>query len=54
MAIDWNEVQKALVPMKDYDDLARRLRESFGYAFVRAAFNFDRIAKIVPVLVQEE
>ena len=26
MAINWEEVQKALVPLKDYDDTCRRLR----------------------------
>ena len=40
MVTDWNEVQKALFPIKDYDDLRRRWQESLGYAVVRAAYNF--------------
>jgi hypothetical protein len=40
MSINWDEVQKVLVPIKDYEDLCHRLRESFEYPFVRHAFNF--------------
>jgi len=29
-----------MYPIKDYEDLCRRWRESFTYAFVREAFNF--------------
>jgi hypothetical protein len=39
MSVDWNEVQKALYPIKDYADLAQRLRRSFAYAFVRETFD---------------
>src|SRR4030042_3452432 len=40
MAVNWDEVQKALVPIKDYEDLCRRLSVSFGYPFVINSFNF--------------
>jgi hypothetical protein len=40
MSINWDEVQKVLVPIKDYENLCHRLRESFEYQFVRHAFNF--------------
>src|SRR5512138_3850731 len=40
MSVDWNKVQQALYPMKDYEDLAGRLERSFGYPFVRESFNF--------------
>jgi hypothetical protein len=41
MAVNWDEIKRALVPIKDYQDLCRRFRVSFAYAFVRAAFNFS-------------
>jgi hypothetical protein len=40
MAIDWFEVNRALSPIKGYEDLTRRLRESFAYSFVHEAYNF--------------
>jgi hypothetical protein len=40
MAVTWDEVQKVLFPMKDYEDLCRRFRESFAYNLVRETFNF--------------
>lgn len=40
MTVNWEKVQRAIYPMKDYEDLARRLERSFGYPFVREAFNF--------------
>lgn len=40
MPINWEEVQKALYPVKDYADLCRRWQESFAYPFVRLTFNF--------------
>jgi hypothetical protein len=40
MSINWNEVQQALYPIKDYEDLCRRFRESFAYPFVHQTFNF--------------
>jgi hypothetical protein len=40
MTVNWEKVQRALYPMKDYEDLARRLERSLGYPFVREAFNF--------------
>ena len=41
MAINWDEVQKALSPIKDYEDLCHRLKISFGYPFVLEAYNFN-------------
>lgn len=40
MPVDWDAVQKALAPVKDYADLCRRLQASFAYPFVTAAYNF--------------
>jgi hypothetical protein len=40
MPTDWEEVQKAIYPIKDYVDLCRRWHESFSYPFVRETFNF--------------
>lgn len=41
MSVDWNEVERALSPIKDYEDLGRRLRGSFAVPFVRETFNFS-------------
>ena len=30
--VNWEKVQRALYPMKDYEDLVRRLELSFGRA----------------------
>ena len=40
MSIDWLELQKVLIPIKDYEDLTSRFRVSFSYPFVREKFNF--------------
>ena len=40
MTIDWNAVQKVISPIKNFEDIYTRLKESFGYAFVRETFNF--------------
>lgn len=40
MSINWNEINQALSPIKDFDDLARRFETSFAYPFVREVFNF--------------
>ncbi len=47
MNIDWDEVKRRLSPIKDYDDVCRRLRASFSYPFVQQAFNFT-----LPELIQ--
>ncbi len=47
MYIDWDEVKRKLSPIKDYDDVCRRLRVSFSYPFVHQAFNFT-----LPELIQ--
>jgi len=39
MEVNWEEVQLALKPIKNYEDLCQRLRRSFSYAFVRETFN---------------
>lgn len=39
MLVDWEEVKKAIYPIKDYEALSRRWQESFAYAFVRTAYN---------------
>jgi hypothetical protein len=41
MAIDWDDLKKAMYTIRDYEDLSRRLRESVAYAFVRKCFNFS-------------
>lgn len=40
MQVNWEEVQAALSPVKDYSDLCYRLNGSFAYPFVRQSFNF--------------
>ena len=40
MFVNWDEVQRALSPIKDYEDLSRRVQISFAYPFVREKFNF--------------
>ena len=40
MFVDWNEVNKSLVPIKNYQELLLRFRISFSYSFVRNIFNF--------------
>ncbi|OGN93275.1 MAG: hypothetical protein A2Z71_11600 [Chloroflexi bacterium RBG_13_50_21] len=41
MNINWDEVQKIILPIKDYEDLCRRLQESFAFPFVHQTFNFS-------------
>jgi len=41
MAINWAEVQKELVPIKDYDDCCRRLSASLAYPFVANLYNLS-------------
>ena len=41
MPINWDEFQKELFPIKDYQDLTKRMRVSFGYAFVVERFNLS-------------
>ncbi len=38
--IEWAEVQKAIFPIKNYDDACQRLKVSMGYRFVQDAYNF--------------
>jgi hypothetical protein len=41
MSINWDEVQKVIPPVKDYEDLCRRFQVSFNYPFVCEKFNFS-------------
>jgi hypothetical protein len=41
MAVNWDDVQKELLPIKDYEDLSQRLKVSFGYPFVIHFFNYS-------------
>ena len=40
MSIDWNAIQKAVIPIKSYEDLFTRVDTSFKFSFVREIFNF--------------
>jgi hypothetical protein len=40
MSVDWDEVKRAIIPIKDYEDLCQRWRESFAFPFVCERFNF--------------
>ncbi len=40
MSINWDEITKALLPIKDYEDLCARFQKSFSYSFVRELYNF--------------
>lgn len=39
--VNWDEVQKAISPIKNYEAMCQRLRISFEYAFVQQAYNFS-------------
>lgn len=41
MAIDWDKVQQALKPIKDFEDVVKRMQVSFSYKFVRRQFNLS-------------
>jgi hypothetical protein len=43
MAVNWDEVQKVLSPVKDYEDLCHRFKVSFSFPFVNAKFNFSML-----------
>jgi len=40
MAVNWDAVQRELIPLKDYEDCCRRFLVSYSYPFVISAFNF--------------
>jgi hypothetical protein len=40
MTVNWDEVQRVMSPIKDYDDLCSRMQASFSYPLVRQMFNF--------------
>jgi hypothetical protein len=39
MSVDWDEVQKIISPVKDYEDLCRRFQVAFTFPFVCELFN---------------
>ncbi len=39
--VNWDEVQKALSPIKNFEELCHRFKISFGYPCVYKAFNFS-------------
>jgi hypothetical protein len=41
MSVNWDEVQKALYPIKSFEDLAHRLQVSCSYSFVRDHYKFS-------------
>jgi hypothetical protein len=41
MMVDWDEVQKVIFPIKNYEDACQRLRLSLSYTFVHKAYNFS-------------
>ena len=41
MPINWDEIQKSLSPLKDYEDCCSRYRISYAYPFVAQTFNFS-------------
>jgi len=40
MSVDWDQIQQAMYPIKDYADLRRRWQDAFSYPFVRETYNF--------------
>jgi hypothetical protein len=40
MSIHWNEVESAINPVKNYEDLCKRSRLSFSYPLVCETYNF--------------
>ncbi len=41
MAIDWDELKKAMSPIPNYEDLARRWQEALKYEFVQRSYDFS-------------
>jgi hypothetical protein len=39
MSIDWNEVQQALSPLKNYEDCCQRFEQAFKFSFINKAYN---------------
>ncbi|HSB66798.1 MAG TPA: hypothetical protein VLD65_09475, partial [Anaerolineales bacterium] len=39
--VNWDEVQKVIIPIKNYEDMCQRLRISFDFVFVQQAYNFS-------------
>ena len=40
MTVDWDAITRELSPIPSFEDMSRRLRGAFGYAFVREAYDF--------------
>jgi hypothetical protein len=41
MIVDWESIRIGLFPIKNYEDLCKRLSESFSYPFVQQKFNLS-------------
>jgi hypothetical protein len=41
MSVNWNDIKRIISPIKNYEELCRRWRESFSYAFVCETFDFS-------------
>jgi len=41
MFVNWDDISRALSPIKDYEDLCRRWQVSLSYSFVRETFNYS-------------
>ena len=41
MLVNWDAVQKVLIPLKDYEDCCRRFTVSYSYPFVVNSYNFN-------------
>jgi hypothetical protein len=39
MSVNWNEMQKEMSPIKNYEDLRKRWQEAFAYPFVCKTYN---------------
>lgn len=44
MTIDWDAIIRELSPIPSFEDMSRRMRGAFGYAFVREAYGFTMLA----------
>lgn len=56
MPVDWDELRKEMIPLKDFEDMRRRWREAFAFPFVQTAYNFrmPQIAAHTRRLLEED
>ena len=47
MAINWKQVEEGLSPIKNYEELCRRLKGSFSYPFIQDTYDFSTQELIV-------